>query len=373
MGRLQNRLDAMQSAEDEVAKDNEPRETDPQNFYAINTGSNDCVSSGNDLYDEYGQEDDDIEDILKGESLYSADHGRSCNNPPEKHRNTADKIADNKPISRTYSGGEFDSLFSGRDESTKKAEKENVFYKSEKSQNKTSSIDNEDNLLVSSESLEDELAGIQKLHRNEKIKIFMSRFAILLMVTGCIYAVFLVFGVIMTDYGYNSSGEVEAQVLSVKDIRARNEYDVIKVQYEKLRVVYEDILQLDAQLAEAVDGYAVIGGDYAGLMDETEDLGIKTDALTVESKYQPTKELMYSWIRDYAWNYLVAISQALTNNDSTAADSAIVYKNYMYTVFANITDNVITLGSGVKGVDLGDIRSWDPDVYKQDYLNGKTN
>ena len=43
----------------------------------------------------------------------------------------------------------------------------------------------------------------------------------------------------------------------------------------------------------------------------------------------------------------------------------------MYTVFANITDNVITLGTGVKGADLEDIRSWDPDTYMQDYLNGK--
>ena len=219
--------------------------------------------------------------------------------------------------------------------------------------------------------IDSDLKEIQKLRIQEKRRNVLSRFAMIIMAAGCVYAIFLIFGVFMTDYQYDNTGEVKAQVLTVDDIKARNNYNVLKVQYEKLRVVYEDILQLDAQLGEAVDGYAILGGEYAGLMDETEDLGIKTDALTVESKYQPTKDLMYSWIREYAWNYLVAISSALTNNDTEAADSAIVYKNYMYSVFANVTDNVISLGEGLKGVDLDNIRSWDPDVYKQDYLNGK--
>ena len=301
--------------------------------------------------------EDDIDDIL-GNSMVPENPGPK---QTEKAKmNPGEESSSEKEVSerlRQKKGRNQDSWKNTEKERQESIEKKSIYGK-KLEQEPLSDIDSD-------------LKEIQKLRIQEKRRNVLSRFAMIIMAAGCVYAIFLIFGVFMTDYQYDNTGEVKAQVLTVDDIKARNNYNVLKVQYEKLRVVYEDILQLDAQLGEAVDGYAILGGEYAGLMDETEDLGIKTDALTVESKYQPTKDLMYSWIREYAWNYLVAISSALTNNDTEAADSAIVYKNYMYSVFANVTDNVISLGEGLKGVDLDNIRSWDPDVYKQDYLNGK--
>jgi len=301
------------------------------------------------------KDEDDIDDIL-GNSTASEKSGPKQTEKAKK--NPREKSSAEKELSerlRQKRGRTQDSREKSGEEKQESNEKTSIYGKE----------------LEPLSDIDNDLEEIQKLRIQGKRRNVISRFAMLIMAAGCVYAIFLIFGVFMTDYQYDVTGEVKAQVLTVDDIKARNNYNVLKVQYEKLRVVYEDILQLDAQLGEAVDGYAVLGGEYAGLMDETEDLGIKTDALTVESKYQPTKDLMYSWIREYAWNYLVAISSALTNNDAEAADSAIVYKNYMYSVFANVTDNVISLGEGLKGIDLDNIRSWDPDVYKQDYLNGK--
>lgn len=369
MGRLQNRVGAINGTADIVSEYDCPEEKYVQDIPGGIKGWNAAKRCSSDLSSE-NMHSDDLDDILGKDNISSKRSAR------DSEKNGSGRImeefkgkAAEKSSGTAFFGGEYDSLFSDNDKNAD-GDEPSELRKNGIKENQTIAYGT-DHPDFDTTSIENELSEIQRLHRTDKLKSIMSKAAIFFMVAGCIYAVFLIFGVIMTDYGYNSNGEVEAQVLTVADIRARNDYDVIKVQYEKLRVIYEDILQLDAQLAEAVDGYAVIGGEYAGLMDKTEDLGIKTDALTVESKYQPTKELMYNWIKDYAWSYLVAISQALTNNDSEAADSAVVYKNYMYTVFANLTDNVITLGTGVKGVDLDDIRMWDPDTYKQDYLNGR--
>ena len=371
MGRLQNRVGVINGTSDIVSEYERPKEKRVKDSPEAIKGQNAVKRYSGDLSLEE-KHSDDLDDILGKGNISSKRSARDYEKDGSgRNRENVKVKAAEKSSGTAFSGGEYGSLFSDKDPKNDDVDEPSELRKNGIKENHTVAYGT-DHPDFNAATIENELSEIQRLHRTDKLKSILSRTAILFMVAGCVYAVFLVFGVIMTDYGYNSNGEVEAQVLTVADIRARNDYDVIKVQYEKLRVIYEDILQLDAQLAEAVDGYAIIGGDYAGLMDKTEDLGIKTDALTVESKYQPTKELMYSWIKEYAWSYLVAISQALTNNDSEAADSAVVYKNYMYTVFANLTDNVITLGTGVKGVDLDDIRMWDPDTYKQDYLNGKT-
>lgn len=215
-----------------------------------------------------------------------------------------------------------------------------------------------------------ELEELEKRKRREKTGSFFNKVFTLILILACVYVIFLIFGVAVTEYGYNQNGQVEAQVVSLEDIKAKKDYDVIKVQYEKLRMLYELILQKDAILGVGSEDYVTLGSEYASIMDTAEDLGMKTNALVCEGKYEPTKELMYSWIHDYAWTYLTAITQALTANDGSAADAAVVYKNHMYSGFATITNNIISLGEGIKGVDLSDIKEWNPDQYKQDYLNG---
>lgn len=224
------------------------------------------------------------------------------------------------------------------------------------------------------EGTEEYYAALEENERKErtaKRRRILNRIVTVFLILACIYVIYLIYGVAITEYGYNERGELQPIVVQVDDLRAIRDYDVIRVQYEKIRMLYELILQKDAILGAGAEDYVTLGAEYAAIMDTAEDLGVKTSALVCDSKYNPTKDLMYSWIHDYCWQYLTAITQALTADDATAADAAVVYKNYMYSEFATLTNNVISLGEGINGTDLSDIKSWNPDQYKADFLNGK--
>ena len=69
----------------------------------------------------------------------------------------------------------------------------------------------------------------------------------LLIILLCIYTGFLIFGVAVTQYHYSDNGTIEAQKLSVSDIREKKEYEKILAQYINLRTIYQSVLLLDYQ------------------------------------------------------------------------------------------------------------------------------
>ena len=115
--------------------------------------------------------------------------------------------------------------------------------------------------------------------------------------------------------------------------------------------------------------------EYNALLEDSKDvnvsdLAIKIDALTVNTKYSTVKDMMYQWVSNDAALYLQYMSNAITKNDSEAADNAIVEKDTMYNDFSLITQNIVTLGENIKGVDITEITDWSPDGYVNEQVYG---
>lgn len=191
------------------------------------------------------------------------------------------------------------------------------------------------------------------------------------LVTACVYIIFLIYGVIMTNYAYDSTGNIAPMVLSVSDIREKKNFDVILVQYENARVLYEKILILDYRLGEGVETPISIAPEYEALLDEVETLSIKTNALDIDTRYQQVKEMILAWVSNDAAVYLQKMSSAISKNNADDANVAITYKQLMYNDFSMITENIAVMGDNINGVDLTEIKKWSPEGYIEDFIKGK--
>ena len=88
----------------------------------------------------------------------------------------------------------------------------------------------------------------------------------IIILATCIYVVFLIYGVMSTQYVYDKTGKVAPQVVTVADIREKAKFDRVLAQYYSLRNLYERILVLDERIAQGVEDKRVVAGEYALLL-----------------------------------------------------------------------------------------------------------
>ena len=190
------------------------------------------------------------------------------------------------------------------------------------------------------------------------------------LVTVCVYLIFLIYGVLCTDYAYNEEGQIEPVVLNVEQISEKKNFDKIKVQYENERVLYEKVLLLDYRLAQGVEDPLTLAPEYEALLDEVNSLTIKTEALDVDTKYETMKMLLLNFVKTDTAVYLQKIASGITGNNAEDASIAVQYKALMYDDFSLITQNIITIGDNVEGSDMTNIKNWSPDKFIEETVGG---
>ena len=195
------------------------------------------------------------------------------------------------------------------------------------------------------------------------------------LIGACSYLIFLIFGVIMTTYTYTDSGEVVAEVYSIDDVRQKRSFDAIIGYYDMCRDLYEEILIIDYQLSSAAEDYPTLGGRYTALLDTTENLYAQIEGANVESQYNLVIEMMSNWLVNGVKVYLenIATYCGSSGTNTEAGNNAITYNSEVYNYFSQITANIITMGDGIKGIDLGDIRQWSPESFISEEIDGVTN
>lgn len=192
-----------------------------------------------------------------------------------------------------------------------------------------------------------------------------------ILVAGCIYLLVLIFGAAVTKYQYNSDGKAVPEKMSVDDIRQKHNFDTILTQYEYCRSLYEKTLLLDYRVAQGQEDTLEIAPEYEALLDDVQNLSVKTDAISVDTKYDQVKSMMVNWIKNDIAVYLQNISAAISENNTEKANNALQDKDRVYDDFSLITQNIVALGSSISGADLTDIKSWTPEDYVDQEINGK--
>lgn len=191
------------------------------------------------------------------------------------------------------------------------------------------------------------------------------------LIAGCIYLLVLIFGAAVTKYQYNSDGKAVPEKMSVDDIRQKHNFDTILTQHEYCRSLYEKTLLLDYRVAQGQEDTLEIAPEYEALLDDVQNLSVKTDAISVDTKYDQVKSMMVNWIKNDIAVYLQNISAAISENNTEKANNALQDKDRVYDDFSLITQNIVALGSSISGADLTDIKSWTPEDYVDQEINGK--
>ncbi len=215
----------------------------------------------------------------------------------------------------------------------------------------------------------------ERLEKSVRVGAVTAKIVKIVMLASCIYLIFLIYGVLMTDFIYDSQGNVIPQVLDVEEIEEKKKFQLILAQYEKCRMLYENTLMIDYRLGQGIEDPLQLATEYEKLIKDPsnvnnmENLYQKTRAMVIDTRYTQVRELMMAWLDDEG-NYLGSMSSAITNNDTSEQEAALIYRDEAYNKFYMLTQNIVSLGNGISGVDMHDVEEWSPDGYLDKAING---
>lgn len=191
-----------------------------------------------------------------------------------------------------------------------------------------------------------------------------------LLIIGCVYLVFLIFGVINTQYVYDDSGNVVPQRMSVEQIEEMEYFNEYALQYRQARSLYEQVLVLDYRIGAGEEEPTTIAPEYETLLESINDLAIQINALELPAEYTQTLSMLSAWVETDIAVYCQSMSKAISQNDAESAELALQFKATAYNDFSAITQNTIAIGQQVKGADFSDIVEWSPETYIQEAIGG---
>lgn len=209
-----------------------------------------------------------------------------------------------------------------------------------------------------------------RAERSERLGAAMHRISIIALITGCVYLLFLIYGVLNTEYVYNDQGKLVPQILSVEQIRARDDFEKVQSEYLQARRIYEQVLELDYRIAAGVEDPLLIAPEYEEMLNSVNELAIQCQALSVSDRYTQLHAMIRSWVTNDIAIYCQNMSKAISQNNAEAATHALEVKKAVYNDFSIITANLAKLGDTVEGVDLGDITAWSPEKYINEAIGG---
>ncbi len=180
-----------------------------------------------------------------------------------------------------------------------------------------------------------------------------------ILISLIIYTAFLTYGIAITNYVYDERGNVVPLVMTVEDIETKRDFEDFSAYYFSIRELYENIILLDDILAEANDStdYVLLSSEYDRLLDTVSYIVIQLEAYSPASAYRQTYDMMTELIKTDIAVYLQNISAAIAKNDTERWQKAIIDRENVRLKFIKVTDNLLSIGENIKGVDLSDMYS----------------
>lgn len=240
-----------------------------------------------------------------------------------------------------------------------------------------SRLGQEEEIEKETEVLEEELEQEETLRekknlRSQKAKHIFLRGIQLLLSVMSIYTVFLIYGLIVTEYQYDTDGNIVPRIITMEEIEGRETYGVLYRYYLQARALYEKVLRLDYKLSMDEES-KLLAMEYEALLDDVTSLTVAMDGLAVDTKYGQFKGMLLEWVRTDTAVYLQNISAAILKNNEEKANEALACRNQMYSDFLILTENIAALGEAIPGADLSSLYTWSPEKFISEVLEGVRN
>lgn len=212
-----------------------------------------------------------------------------------------------------------------------------------------------------------------KRSRSHKILNRIAKVTLTLLAILCLYVAFLIYGLIQTSYVYNDSGAIETEILSVEDLKTLNQYNTLSNYYLRTRILYENVLSLDYELAQDSGNSRAVARKYLSLLDNISKLSTDLSANELDTEYAGIVNQMYELVYTHIAVYLQNMSGAISDNDSNKANQAISGREVIQETFASLTANMADLCKTTRGAKNGDMYNWSPESYIASLGGGSNN
>lgn len=183
------------------------------------------------------------------------------------------------------------------------------------------------------------------------------------LIIGCLYLAFLIYGAAITNYSYNSKGQIQAEILSVSELSALDEYKMLRSYYLRARNLYEEALTLDYELSVSPDKALILAMDYTEMLDTVAKLTVDINAATFNTSYTQIKAQLLNWVKTDIAVYLQNVAAAISTNNAEKANNAVYSREVMYSDFMQLTKNMAIIGDTIRGAQNADIYQWSPEKY----------
>ena len=203
----------------------------------------------------------------------------------------------------------------------------------------------------------------KKQQRASFLRVRLSKFIVGIMVILCVYIAFLTYGLIQTSYIYDDTGNVTAEILSVEDLRVLGQYEELSGYYLRTRILYEEVLKLDYELAMNGENSRAIAREYLALLDTVSKLSTDLSANELDIAYAGIINQIYELVYTHIAVYLQNMSGAITENNANKANQALQGREVINQYFTTLTANMADLCHTTHGAKNGDIYNWSPDSY----------
>lgn len=210
---------------------------------------------------------------------------------------------------------------------------------------------------------QESLEASQRAEKAKRVKRGCTQIVTAVLVILSVYLTFLIYGVSQTNYIYDDNGQIQPEILSTEDKAILAEYESLSQYYLRERILYEKALTLDYRLSMEPDNALAIAMEYQGLLEDVAKLTVDINAADYSTAYEGIKAQLLTWVKTDIAVYLQNMSGALTNNDGTKAEKALISRDVMYNDFQTITSNLANLCHNTKGARNGDIFTWSPETF----------
>ena len=147
--------------------------------------------------------------------------------------------------------------------------------------------------------------------------------------------------------------------MSVEDARKLEDFERVQKTYMQACELYEAILELDNRTTAGVEDPLLMAPEYEAMLSDIDELVVQIMALKLnDSQYNQLRSMLQVWVGTDAAVYCQKMSAAISRNDATAAADALALRNAMYNDFTVISENIILVGSKIRGVDISEIEKW---------------
>ena len=160
--------------------------------------------------------------------------------------------------------------------------------------------------------------------------------------------------------------------MSVKDIRHKKEFEVIQSEYLRCRSLYERLLIVNYRIDNSGEDQAKVAAEYQAIEKDAFSMQKKADAMVVATNYEEFRSMVSTWLNE-VYQYCDDSVKGYTSGNTEMIQTSLQENEKIEQDFVTITENITSLGSGLKGVDLTEIQNWPgPENYaKQKIEKGK--